>query len=298
VIASYNYGRYLSHTLDSVLAQTRQPDEIIVVDDGSSDNTREVVAPYIERGQIKYVYQENAGVSAAKQRAVEESSGELLAFLDADDMWEKTKLEKQLPLFENEKVGGVFSKRFIIDENGVRSTFQHPPFYRGNILNHIFAYNFIAFSSTVVRRSIFEQAGGYDFTLSTGEDYDLWIRMAALCEFDYVDEPLIYYRRGHSNLTSNKPRLLTNTVNIMHKELGDDAIASKLSWHAVHTAWASVFCAYGKLRLSEGKPIQALGMFCKSLFYYPLMAKTWNELGSLLLPKPCKTLAKRFIRQR
>jgi glycosyltransferase involved in cell wall biosynthesis len=297
VIAAYNYGRYLSQTLDSVLAQTRPPDEIVVVDDGSTDNTREVAAPYVERGQIKYVYQDNAGVSAAKQRAVEESSGELLAFLDADDMWERTKLEKQLPLFENDRIGGVYSKRFIIDENGDRFPFQHPPFYRGNILNRIFTYNFIAYSSTVVRRSVFERAGGFDFSQSTGEDYDLWIRMAAICEFDYVDEPLIYYRRGHANLTSNTPRLLANTVNIMHKELGDEAIAAKLSRRAVHTAWASVFCAYGRLRRSEGKPTQAFFMFCKSLCHDPLMAKTWKELASLLVPKPCKNLAKRLLRQ-
>ncbi|WP_071544711.1 glycosyltransferase family 2 protein [Pseudodesulfovibrio hydrargyri] len=298
MIASYNYGRYLSQTLDSVLAQTRQPDEIVVVDDGSTDNTREVAAPYVERGQIKYIHQENAGVSAAKQRAVEESSGELLAFLDADDMWEPTKLEKQLPLFENGRIGAVYSKRFIIDEHGERSSFQHPPFYRGDIINQIFAYNFIAFSSTVVRRSVFERAGGYDFALSTGEDYDLWIRMAALCEFDYIDEPLICYRRGHSNLTSNTPRLLANTVNIMRKELGDSNIASRLSRHAVRTAWASVFSAYGRLRAAEGKPGQAFSMFCKSLFYQPFMAKTWNGLASLLLPRPCRNLAKRFIRQR
>jgi glycosyltransferase involved in cell wall biosynthesis len=298
VIASYNYGRYLPDTLDSVLGQTRQPDEIVVVDDGSSDNTREVVAPYIERGQIKYVYQENAGVAVAKQRAVEESSGELLAFLDADDVWERTKLEKQLPLFDNPKIGGVFSKRFIIDENGECSTFQHPPFFRGDILNDIFAYNFIAFSSAIVRRTAFDQAGGYDKNLFQGVDYDLWIRIAALYEFDFVDEPLIYYRRGHANLSVNTAKRLACTVAIMNKTLSNAAIASKLKRKAVRTAWASVFCAYGVLRKSEGNGIRAFFMFCKSLYYCPFMGKTWNQLIWLVFPNWFIHLAKRIIHRR
>ena len=295
VIASYNYGRFLPQTLESVLAQTRQPDEIVVVDDGSTDDTKTMLAPYIESGQIKYVYQENAGVAAAKQRAAEESSGDLLAFLDADDLWEKTKLEKQLPLFKDEKIGGVFSKRFIIDENGVRSSFVHPPFFRGNILNDIFAYNFIAFSSAVVRRTAFDQAGGYDKTLFMGVDYDLWIRIAALYEFDYIDEPLICYRRGHANLSVNTSKRLSCTVQIMNKVLQDKGINSKLSTKAIRTAWSSVFCAYGVLRKSEGHTAQAFLMFCKSIYYYPFMKKTWNQIAWLLFPDSLLRFTKRIL---
>ena len=105
IIPTYNYGRFIAETIESALGQTLLPHEVIVVDDGSTDETAEVVASFGER--VRYIYQENAGVCAARNRGVAASSGDLIAFLDADDIWEPTKLEKQAAKFADPDVGLV-----------------------------------------------------------------------------------------------------------------------------------------------------------------------------------------------
>ena len=117
IIPTYNYAHFLPECIDSVLAQTVLPDEIVIVDDGSTDNTPEIIKPYLSHSLIKYIRTENSGVSSARNLAIMEASGDLIGILDSDDKWRSDKLELQLPLFENEKVGVVYSLSQRLDEN-------------------------------------------------------------------------------------------------------------------------------------------------------------------------------------
>ena len=162
ITATKNYAHFLVEAIESVRAQTISNWELIIIDDGSTDETVYVIEPFRSDTRIKYVPSDRLGQSRAKNLGIALSRGEFVAFLDADDAWEPTKLEKQVPLFQHD-VGVVFSRRSMMDEAGTPLPHRvevDPP--RGNVLNDMFVQNFVCFSSVVVRRSLFDQIGRFD----------------------------------------------------------------------------------------------------------------------------------------
>ena len=206
VIASYNYAGYICHAIDSVLNQTFDDFEIVIVNDGSTDNTQRIIQPYLSDERITYIYQENAGQANAKNNGIKNSSGEFIAFLDADDLWKKTKLEKQIPLFSNKNVGVVYSRSRFVDQQGniveykVESKYLLPK--SGEVTKALFFDNFVPFSSSVVRRECFEEHGCFDESIMMGIDWDLWLRLSMCYRFEFISEQLLLYRVGHSGQMS------------------------------------------------------------------------------------------------
>jgi glycosyltransferase involved in cell wall biosynthesis len=201
VVPNYNCGRFIADALESVLAQTYPAVEIIVVDDGSSDDSAEVLARYEER--IRILRQPNQGVSAARNYGIRESRGELIAFLDADDLWDREKLAKQLPLFAAADVGLVHCAVEYIDEGG-RPLGTNFTGRRGRVLRAIALLQgtvvLAGGSTAVVRKSCFDKAGGFDREMSTAADWDMWRRVACHYEIDVVREPLMKYRLRPSSM--------------------------------------------------------------------------------------------------
>jgi glycosyltransferase involved in cell wall biosynthesis len=206
IITCYNYGRYLEQCLESVLSQTYTNIEIIVVNDGSTDNTDEIMRKYLSSPKVRYIRQENAGQANAKNRGISDAKGVYIAFLDADDMWEASKLEKQIPLFAEPSVGVVYCLAKYFDENGNEMDYSMTSEYlrprRGNVTEWLFFDNFIQFSSSVIKREYLDRFGVFDETLKMGIDWDLWLRISVACKFAFVDEPLFYYRIGHTGQMS------------------------------------------------------------------------------------------------
>lgn len=203
VVTCYNYGKYLERCLNSILAQTYKDYEIFIINDGSTDNTDEVVAPYINNPNLKYIKQENAGQTVAKNNGISHASGEYIAFLDADDLWEKDKLEKQIILFNAPKVGVVYSGFTQIGENDETTYIFVPSLkHRGKIREQLLFNNFICFSSSIIRRSVLDEIGHFDESLAMGIDWDLWLRVSIKYKFDYVDENLVLHRVGHPHQMS------------------------------------------------------------------------------------------------
>ncbi len=206
VITCYNYARYLAGCLDSVLNQTFQDFEVIVVNDGSTDNTDEVISSYIKDPRIIYIKQKNAGQANAKNTGIQNSNGEFIAFLDADDLWDATKLEKQVPLFGNIRVGVVYSKAKYIDGDGNLLDFKIEGKYlqprNGSVTEFLIFDNFIPFSSSVIRRECIEKLGMFNESIQMGIDWDLWLRISVYYLFLFIDEPLLLYRLGHTGQMS------------------------------------------------------------------------------------------------
>ncbi|WP_051694384.1 glycosyltransferase family 2 protein [Desulfohalovibrio reitneri] len=292
VVSAYNYAAYIPQALDSVLAQTHADLDVVVVDDGSTDNTAEVVARYLSDPRVRYVYQDNAGQAAAKNRGLRESASDLVAFLDADDVCLPTRIEKQLRLFDDPDVGVVYAKRVLIDALGKESPFNHPPLYRGWVLDRAFVDNFICFSSSMVRKPFFLRAGGFDESMAMGIDYDLWIRMAAICAFDYVDEELVKYRVGHGNMSTNTEKRLRSAWDIQERNLRDPEVRRRLRPGTVGEARACLLRTYGKLRAAQGRPLAALGFFGASLSRRPLWAGTWRAMLRAAMPQRAVDLYK------
>ncbi len=207
IIPNYNYGRFLREAIDSALNQTVRPHEVIVVDDGSTDQSGEILESY--GAQIITVRQQNQGVGAARNKGAEIATGEYLAFLDADDYWAPRKLEKQLAKFaEDAEIGLVHCGYRNVDANGIlrdASLDGSEGWVRAKLL--MFEPAIAApGGTTMLRRAVFWQVGGYDTNpdLHPSEDWDLSYRIACKWKYGFVAEPLLFYRQhgkgGHTNI--------------------------------------------------------------------------------------------------
>lgn len=200
IVPAYNAEQFIGQTLRSVLDQTRPADEIIVVDDGSTDRTPEVAR--LVDADIRIIEQANAGVCAARNWGVAQSSGDLLAFLDADDLWAPRKLETQLGIFDRFPQLGVVATNFDeIDVEGrpMARPMKQPVHMYGKATNmhHELLHhgNVLCVSSTVMRRTAFDAVGGfYAERRILSADYDMWIRMSEAHDFYVVPEVLCHYR--------------------------------------------------------------------------------------------------------
>jgi glycosyltransferase involved in cell wall biosynthesis len=204
VIPTYNRAELVQRAIDSVLAQTRPVDEIIVVDDGSSDGTRELLqARYGER--IVYRWQPNAGVSAARNAGMALARGRYIALLDSDDIWMPEKTARQLAYLEaNPRIGMVVCDVAQADPEGRRiDVFRRRDVLPrdGWVLAEVLANPALAPASAMFRREVFEDVGGFDPTLRTAEDLDFHLRVASRWQIGVVEETLVEVMRGNPGLS-------------------------------------------------------------------------------------------------
>ena len=200
IIPTYNCAAYIAEALESILAQTYPDVEIIVVDDGSTDSTRQVLEPY--RGRIIYLHQENQGESVARNRGIEAAGGEFIAFLDADDLWLPTKLERQVAAMDHYPEAVLaYSYAYAVDASGRRIRFRGSDLLcQGEAgLHQVFARlvtdNMIANPGAVLMRKQFLTGmTAFDPAIRWGEDWDLWLRLSLKGPFLFIPEPLACYR--------------------------------------------------------------------------------------------------------
>lgn len=203
IIPAFNRARVLPRALDSVLAQTLSPAQILVVDDGSDDGTPDLMLS--DYPCIDYLQQENKGVSAARNLGIQNAKGEWIAFLDSDDQWLPRKLERQWALLEQNPEMKVCHTDEIWIRNGRRVNPKRKHAKRGGwIFRHCLPLCAMSPSSIVIHRSIFDEVGLFDETLPACEDYDLWLRITARYPVLLIDEPLLVKYGGHPDQLSRR----------------------------------------------------------------------------------------------
>ncbi|MGK7957032.1 MAG: glycosyltransferase family 2 protein [Crocosphaera sp.] len=205
VIPAYNAMRYLPETLDNLLQQTYKNFEAIIVNDGSTDNIKDWFTT-ISDERVRLISQENKGLSGARNTGIENAKGDYLAFLDADDLWEPTKIEKQVKVLDNNPEAGlVYTDVAIIDSDGIATGRIFKEKVEGYIWKELTQRNFVACGSVaMVRRECFEKVGNFDRNLgSFVEDWDMWLRIAVDYPFKVVQEPLVYYRQHPNSASKN-----------------------------------------------------------------------------------------------
>lgn len=291
VIPVYNNGPYIAAAVTSVLSQTRQPTEIIVVDDGSTDGTAAALQSYGNR--IKYVYQQNRGEPAARNRGIRESQSEHIAFLDGDDLWRANKLELQMSyLQQNPDCALAYTDMSTFDANGVIDASVKERFRMslpsGRIFSALFMRALFGSGSVIIRRECVDKVGYFDEELLVGSDYEMWLRIARHFDVGAVDQPLLMYRHHATMSTRGLGLRMCNgipwEVAVLTKilrlypgaidELGKPAIARRLA-----KPYADL--AYARLRRSDHK--NARPLLRKAMGYWPTNYKYWMLYGATFL---------------
>jgi glycosyltransferase involved in cell wall biosynthesis len=265
VMAAKNYARYLPTAVGSVERQTVRDWELIVVDDGSGDDTPTAVRPFLADRRVQYHRSDQLGQPRAKNLGVGLARGAVITFLDADDVWLPHKLERQLAaLGADPGVGVCFCRRGLIDAAGDRLPGADPPAPSGRVLTELFLRNFVCFSSVAVRREVFDHVGGFDPGLDLAIDYDLWLRAARHYAFQLVDEELVLYRTGHGNLSKRLSDRVATADAIMTRAIERRGLGEVLPPAVVGEGYASAYTALGwTLRPSD--PLAAAGWYAQAL---------------------------------
>tara|TARA_B100001113_G_scaffold352055_1_gene352512 strand:+ start:3640 stop:4476 length:837 start_codon:yes stop_codon:yes gene_type:complete len=196
IIPTYNRKHTLGRAIESIISQTIKPLEIIIVDDGSNDGTREWIKQ--EYPFIKYLNQNNSGVSASRNRGIFSANGNWIAFLDSDDEWIPEKLERQLSILSSDKEAVFCHTNEIWIRNGTRvNQMRKHQKYGGYIFEKCLDMCRISPSSSIIKKEVFDHIGYFDESLIVCEDYDLWLRIAAHYKILFLDQPLIKKYGGH-----------------------------------------------------------------------------------------------------
>lgn len=208
IMPAFNSENTISQSIESVLNQTYQNWELIVVDDGSEDGTRDLLNRFQDQ-RIHIRTQTNQGISAARNKAIEHAQGDFIAFLDADDYWLPVKLEKQVAAITAKEAGSglIHSNYREFNERGEYAPKPHKHIpkdrFSGEVYNDLIIHDFVATSTVMLDKRVLSQSGWFDTSLKAGVDWDLWIRVARHTRFAYLDETLAYYRLNPRGVSKN-----------------------------------------------------------------------------------------------
>ncbi|HRN66659.1 MAG TPA: glycosyltransferase [Promineifilum sp.] len=221
IIPCYNQGRFLKFAIDSVIAQTFEEWEVIIVNDGSTDDTAQVVAGY-DDARVRYVYQENRGLSAARNTGLRESHSEYVAFLDADDAWTPSFLQHSLlPMLNDQRPGMVYSRyRFLDDRGNLQSQIGGEALESTRFRRVIRRGGFFPPNCALVRRSAIDKVGCFKSLPTGAEDWDLWLRIAEEFPVVGLEDPLAYYRIYPGSMSTNGLRMQISRFAVLAEHFG------------------------------------------------------------------------------
>jgi len=197
IIPAYNVEKYIEEAINSVLAQTYLNIEIIVVDDGSVDSTKKVIDNYLKKNQIIYLFQDNRGLSGARNTGIKVARGEYVALLDADDLFFPTKIEKQVLFLESNKDCDFCycDVDFFIDGKPEKILKSHYKYYSGNIFKYLINGSFVNPSTLLFKKQTFNIFGAFDESFERAEDLEYYLRVSLLgAKFCFINEPLFLSR--------------------------------------------------------------------------------------------------------
>jgi len=263
IIPTYNRGWIIKEAIESVLAQDFIDFELIVVDDGSTDNTSEILHSY--REDITVLRQNNKGVSAARNRGLSEASGRFIAFLDSDDLWLPKKLSRQVDFFNSNPDALICQT----EELWVRNNMRVNPKKRhkklsGMIFERSLALCLISPSAVMIRRSLFDEIGVFDETFPACEDYDLWLRISCRHPVFLIDTPLIIKRGGHDDQLSSSSGLDKFRIKSI-KKIIESNLLSKTQYKAAVKTLKGKCTIYASGCRKRGRLDEAM--------YYTLLSK-------------------------
>jgi glycosyltransferase involved in cell wall biosynthesis len=281
IIPAYNCAALLAEAIASVRAQTYEDYEVIVVDDGSDDDTAEV-AEKLAAGwpKMRAIRAEHKGLAAARNRAVAEMKGRWIAMLDADDLWTPQKLRRCMDyLAEHPGLSIVYTPMAPITLDGKLIKGHSKPCLAGRLTEQLFQSIFVHDPAAVIHKRVIEACGGFDESLPVSVGHEFWLRVSTQFEFGLIDEPLALRRWSEQSLTrrnrSRGRRIKAAMLERFYFEKGGDRLLPR---RAAMRRLSSVHYKAGKLLLAEGDPQQARVYLVKAVKYKPTNLRAWPVL--------------------
>jgi glycosyltransferase involved in cell wall biosynthesis len=287
VIPAYNAGHYIADALASIAEQTLRDVEVIVVDDGSTDDTLHIVGGFATSIELVVIRQENGGPAAARNVGIRRARGRYCAFLDADDVMLPDRLEEQVALFyEDSELALVHSDLMTFDERGIihrtRRAFSKPS--GGMILERLLIDNFITTSTVMAPTQRLFDAGLFNEGRRVSEDFELWLRFAARWKVAYIDHPLVRYRRRPGSLSEDKLLTARSALDVI-ETFWNAHPDYRRSHPALHRkSLARHLGAAGTAALVWDTRRTALDYLVRALGKDPLEGDTWRSIAKALLP--------------
>jgi len=285
IIPAFNAARFLPFSLESVVSQTFDDWRILLVDDGSTDNTAEAVAPFLDRlgSKIRYIKQENRGLPAARNTAIRASTAEFLALLDADDVWLPCRLSEPVKiLVERPQVGLVYGLITGIDQDN-RPGITWGGNLRdgdGHIATQIYMRKVDLPCPTITfRRKCLDEVGFFDETMRATEDRDLWLRIALRYEVGFVPKVLAYYRLSPNSMSTDPQRMLQAQLKFIRKHYGSEGCGLRPR----QIALARSYKQRAEALKVQSQPWAALMSALQAVALYPFDRDNPRTAGSLLL---------------
>lgn len=282
IVPTYNRADYLIEAVESVCNQTYNNWELLIVDDGSTDNTVDVLVEYLKDDRIHYWHQDNQGQSVARQKALDNATGEYVAFLDSDNLWFPERLQLGVTeLSKDSDIAVAYGDVTTIDENGNETSRTNMRRYSGRIAAQLLRDNFVTMNTSLVRRSAIDRVGGMRPTVRRADDYDLWLRMSALFKFIYIPEYMAEYRVMDDQISSNKDGRFSSNREIIenfHKEYPD-----AVSFGEKRRAWSSFFTRKAGYEASMKRYKSGLTDVFIALWQYPMWQGPWRVLIKMIL---------------
>jgi glycosyltransferase involved in cell wall biosynthesis len=296
VIATYNHARFLGAAIDSAVAQTLEGVEVVVVDDGSTDDTEAVLARY--GGRLRVIRQPNRGLAAARNAGLAAASGTYVSFLDADDVLLPTKLAEQAAILDRAPTVGWTYCDVLIETTAAGAEMRASERFgygarmlEGWLFPELIHGNFIPAIAPLVRRTVLDAAGGFDERLTALEDWDLWLRLSLIAEARYSPAVLVRYRVHPGGMSEDRSRMDRNRVRVLDKlcrarpeaveglgAVGRRIIADTHNW-------------LGKEAYARGDWTEARRRFAASLVTVPWQRQAPMLLGLSLVRSGTRALA-------
>ncbi len=304
VIPTYNRAGLIRETLDSVLAQTYRDLEVIVVDDGSTDETPTILGMYEHDVRVRIIRQSNQGEGAARNTGIGVAGGEYVAFLDSDDIWRADKLERQLAiLVDSPGQAWVYSDAYVFDHNTREVLYvigQRVPQYDGLVARELLMVDFVPSPTPVVRRAVFDVVGSFDYTLGANDataganvqsggwsrpwctDWDMWLRIAATCPVRRDPQALAGYRLHATMLSRYQSAMAMHHYRIATIERAA-TFAPSVYGPLRRRAVAAQCVRMGRTLTDRGELLGARAMFVEAIRHFPGRLEAYPRLLATLL---------------
>ena len=282
ITPTYNRADFIEQAVNSVLAQTYTCFELLIVDDGSTDNSRDLIEPALADARVRYFHQENQGQSVARNLALSEAKGSFICFLDSDNYWPEDKLAHQVELFRQyPDYDVIYGDVVVIDENDREVSRKNMKRYSGHIAKYMIRDNCVSMNTAMARRRCFDELGGMSGTRRVADDYELWLRFSARFRFLYVPEFFAYYRVMDDQISSDKTRRFDSNWQIISdfRRKFPDAMSEK----EFDSGFAAFHSRKARYLASQGSRAKALAEMAKALRLQPLRRASWRSVAAVLL---------------